>query len=330
MSKRTGRREFIHAAGLTGAGLMAASHPLAGAGAAQVQPASARQPASPKTMGARFRELLQRREPCEAIAAYDVFTARMVEMFGFPALFLGGSLVGDFYAEPVWLTSLSERIEYARQITENVDIPAFADIDDGGDPMVIYRATKQYERARVGAIHILDDAVGPMGQTIGVTAVNKMVDKIHAAVDARSDMVVTVRCTAASPAGKESKDRAIERGVAYAQAGAETIWFTGMTFDDLPRVADAIKIPVTAQVFMDTPMSTVRAAKVTMAVYASLLQNIAQSAVYDALTELKTTGVMVKSAGGVRLGGRIPAEFRARLFRNAEIAERGKKYNLGS
>jgi 2,3-dimethylmalate lyase len=325
MSKRSGRREFIHAAGVTGAALLAVSHPLArGQGGSQAPPAPA------ASMGARFRQLLQKREPFETVAAYDVFTARMVEMMGFPALFLGGSLVADFYAEPVWLTSLTERLDYARQIAEHVDIPTLADLDAGGDPMVIYRTTKQYERARVGAIHILDDVVGPTGQVTGVIPVNRMVDKIHAAVDARSDMVVTVRCTAATPAGKESKDRAIERGVAYARAGAESIWFTGMTLDDLPRVADAIKVPVTAQMFMDTPMSAAKTAKVTVAVYASLLQNIAQSAVYDALTELKTTGLMMKSAGGVRLGGRIPADVRARLMRNAEVAERGKKYNLGS
>lgn len=322
MSTRTGRREFIHGAGLTAAGLMAASGSLAGARAEAPAPAA--------SMGARFRALLQKREPFEAVAAYDVFTARMVEMMGFPALFIGGSLVADFYAEPVWLTSLTERLDYARQIAEHVDIPTLADLDAGGDPMVIYRTTKQYERARVGAIHILDDVVGPTGQVTGVIPVTRMVDKIHAAVDARSDMVVTVRCTAASPAGKESKDLAIERGVAYAQAGAESIWFTGMTLADLPRVADAIKVPVTAQMFMDTPMSAAKAAKVTVAVYASLLQNIAQSAVYDALTELKTTGLMTKSAGGVRLGGRIPADVRARLMRNAEVAERGKKYNIGS
>lgn len=103
-------------------------------------------------MGARFRELLQRREPFENIAAYDVLTARMVEMMGFPSIFLGGSLVGDFYAEPVWLTSLAERLEYVRQIAEHVDVPTLVDIDDGGDPLVIYRVTKQYEQARVGHV----------------------------------------------------------------------------------------------------------------------------------------------------------------------------------
>src|SRR5688500_3119636 len=132
MSKTRGRREFIQAAGTTGAAaLLASARPLA-----QTPASAQRTPAPSKTMGARFRELLQRREPFEAIAAYDVFTARMVEEMGFPALFLGGSLVGDFYAAPVWLTSMGERLEYARQIAENVEIPALDDVDDGGDPMV--------------------------------------------------------------------------------------------------------------------------------------------------------------------------------------------------
>src|SRR5687768_10055484 len=102
MSEKAGRREFIQAAGLTAAGLMATSHPVAGASAEALAPTVA------GTMGARFRELLQKREPFETIAAYDVFTARMVELMGFPALFMGGSLVGDFYTEPVWLTTLTE------------------------------------------------------------------------------------------------------------------------------------------------------------------------------------------------------------------------------
>jgi hypothetical protein len=79
----------------------------------------------------------------------------------------------------------------------------------------------------------------------------------------------------------------------------------------------------------DTTIAAARAARVTVAVYASLLQNIAQSAVYDALVELKDTGVMVKAAHGIRLGGRIPADVRSKLIRTPEIDERRKKYNVG-
>jgi 2-methylisocitrate lyase-like PEP mutase family enzyme len=176
MSEKNGRREFLQSAGVAAAGFMAASAPMAAAPVA---------PAPPKTMGGRFRELLQKREPFEAIAAYDVFTARMVEEMGFPALFMGGSLTSDFYAQPVWLNDMMERVSYVGHIAQHVDIPTLADMDDGGDPMMIYRYTKEFERARIGAIHILDDDTGPMGQTVGVIPVEKMVDKIHAACDAR-------------------------------------------------------------------------------------------------------------------------------------------------
>ena len=213
MSEHNSRREFLQSAGLTAAGVMAAAYPGAG-----VSLEAAAAPAPAKTMGARFRELLQKREPFAAVAAYDVFAARMVEEMGFQAIFMGGSLTGDFYAQPVWLTDLSERLSYVRHIAEHVDIPTLVDFDDGGDPMSVYRYTKEFERAHIGAVHILDDLVGPMGVAIGVIPVNKMVDKIHAAVDARSDVAVTVRCGAASP-NREGKDKAIERGVAYAGPG---------------------------------------------------------------------------------------------------------------
>jgi methylisocitrate lyase len=302
------------------AGLVATGGPLEAA--AEL----AADPVPPRTMGGRLRELLSKREPFANIAAYDSFTARMVELMGFPSIYLGGSLAAEHYTQPAWLVTLGERMEYFRRISENVDIPTIVDVETGGDPATLYRTTKHLENARAGGIHFVDQAVGPMGVVSGVLPMDKMVDKIRAAVDARSDMVVTVRCTAAMA---EGKDRAIERGVAYAKAGAETIWFTGFMFEDYPKVVEAIRIPLTAQVVMDTQPSAIRTGRITMAVYASLVQNIAQSAVYDALTELKTTGMMVKSAGGVRLGNRIPAEFRAMIMRAGDIAERGKKYNVG-
>jgi len=321
MSEENARRAFLQSAGLMAAGLMA-TPAFAAAG-----PPSA--PTAPRTMGGRFRELLQKREPFQAIAAYDLFTARMVEEMGFPALFMGGSLTGDFYAHPVWLSTLSERVEYVRHIAEHVGIPTLADVDDGGDPMSVYRVTQELERANAGAIHILDDLSAPLGVVAGVVPIPRMVDKIHAAVDARSDLAVTVRCGAARP-NSEGIDKAIERGVAYAEAGAESIWFTGIMLEELPRVADAIKIPVTAQILATVPFGDLKARKITCCVYASLLQNIAQSAVYDALVELKSTGTMAKSAGNARTGGHIPPEFRQRVTKTDEIAERGKKYNVGS
>ena len=84
MSKETNRREFVQVAGLAASGLVAAAAPMAGA--AQAQPRLA-----PKTMGARFRELMSGPEPLICANAYDTLTARMIEVHGFKSVFVGSS-----------------------------------------------------------------------------------------------------------------------------------------------------------------------------------------------------------------------------------------------
>ena len=85
MARKTSRREFVQVAGLAAPGLMAATLPQASAIAqAQARPA-------PNTMGARFRALLNGPEPLICPGAYDVLTARLIEVHGFKAAFVGSS-----------------------------------------------------------------------------------------------------------------------------------------------------------------------------------------------------------------------------------------------
>lgn len=323
MARTTNRREFIQATGLAATGLIANAPPLPAAPEPQTRPAA-------RTMGARLRELLQRREVFQNIAVYDVITGRMVEFMGFPSLYLGSTASGEHKGMPDWdLTSISEQIEYFGNIAQNVGVPAIADIDEGGSGLSLYRATKDFERAGLGGIHIVD-GLAKMGQMTGLISKGTMVDRIHAAVDARSDLVVTARCQGGAAASRESKEQAIERGIAYAQAGADALWFTGLQFEDLAKAAGAVKVPLMAQIFVDTPVSKPKESRVTVAVYASFLQNIAQSAVYDALVELKNTGMLTKSAKAQRLGGTIPADVRTKLLQTTDLTSRGKKYDSGS
>ena len=324
MKTKRSRREFIQVSGLAASGLMAAASPLsAAAPEPQARPAA-------RSMGARLRELLQKRAPFANIAVDDVVTGRMVELMGFPSLYLGSTASAEYQGLPDWdITSISDQIEFFGNIARNVGIPVIADIAEGNDPVVLYRATKEFERAGVGGIHIVD-AAGKLGQTTGLISKQAMVDRIRAAADARTDMVITARAQGGTAASKETKEQAIERAVAYAQAGADAVWLTGLQFEDLPKAADAVKVPLMAQIFVDTPASKAKESRVTVAVYASFMQNIAQSAVYDALAELKNTGMLTKSAKGQRLGSTIPAEFRAKLLQTTELTDRGKKYSTGS
>jgi methylisocitrate lyase len=246
---------------------------------------------------------------------------------GFPSLYLGSTASAEHQGLPDWdITSITDQVEFFGNIARNVGIPTIADIAEGNDPIVLYRATKDFERAGVAGIHIVD-ATAKLGQTTGLISKQAMVGRIRAAVDARSDLIVTARAQGGPAATKETREQAVERAVAYAQAGADAVWLTGLQFEELPRVADLVKVPLMAQIFVDTPATKAKESRVTVAVYASFMQNIAQSAVYDALSELKSTGMLTKSAKGQRLGSTLPAEFRAKLLQNAELTALGKKYN---
>lgn len=141
---------------------------------------------------------------------------------GFRTIAIGGVAMSEFHGLPDWgLTTIGERIEFAAHIAQNVEIPATADIDDPGDPLAVYRVVKDLERAGIAAIHF-GDGTGAMGRTTGVIPLSQMVDKIHAAVDARSNIVISVRCQSLM---LEGMDKTLERAVAYGEAGAEAIHF---------------------------------------------------------------------------------------------------------
>ena len=89
MARKTNRREFVQVAGLAASGLVA-NGSLSGARAEpQAQPAQRRP--GPSTMGARLRALLNGPEPLICPGAYDVLTARLIEVHGFKAAFVGSS-----------------------------------------------------------------------------------------------------------------------------------------------------------------------------------------------------------------------------------------------
>src|SRR5262249_56580980 len=95
MARKTNRREFVQAAGLAASGFMATARSLAGA-SPEPQARPAPQPrSSPSTMGARFRALLNGPEPLICPGAYDVLSARLIEVHGFKGVFIGSSVVNQ-------------------------------------------------------------------------------------------------------------------------------------------------------------------------------------------------------------------------------------------
>src|SRR5688500_4302641 len=153
MNEDTRRRQFIQTIGMGAAALAAGATPAAEA----ARPVAAQSGAA-RSKGARFRELLRSAEPVQCIAAFDPPSARLVEMAGYPAIFVGGTSAALAQGLPdVGLTSMTEMIAFATPIIEQTTIPVLADADNGGGaPLAAHRTMAAFARVGAGAVMFED------------------------------------------------------------------------------------------------------------------------------------------------------------------------------
>src|ERR1700704_5827130 len=294
MTGKTNRREFVKVAGLAASGLMAAAGSLA---AAESGPAS-------RTMGARFRELMNGPEPLICGNAYDLLTARLIEVRGFKGVFVGSSATNqELLALPDQaVVTVSEIIAYDIVIAANVDIPVVADVDDfGATPLNVYRFSKQAERGGI-ACAAFDDRMPLHRATAysvpGVLPRARMIDNIHAAADARTDMVLIARCLAPTP--NNSYTEMLDRAAAYAEAGADAVWIGFHTGQHHVKAAGMIRKPLMTTIGggnMPATAPAMKAARIAVGNVGSMV-NIALGAIDKALVELKATGQMTAATKG--------------------------------
>src|SRR6185312_12717200 len=202
---------------------------------------------TPPSPRARLRELLASPAPVVAPGAYDALSARLIEQAGFHVVYMTGfgttaSLIGR---PDVGLLTGSEMVDNARRIAAAVDVPVIADADTGyGNTINVLRTVQLYEQAGVAGIH-LEDQVMPKkcGHMTGkvVIPAAEMVGKVRAAVEARQDpdFLIIARTDAAAVHGL---NEAIDRGRAYAEAGADALFVEAPTSEeDIARVAAELR-----------------------------------------------------------------------------------------
>ena len=179
----------------------------------------------------------------------DALSARLVEKSGFKAVFLSGyaasaSLLG---APDVGLLSMTEMADCARRIADSVELPLFADGDNGhGNATNVMRTMREFERAGVAAI-FFEDQVSPKrcGHMSGkqVIPAQEMTAKIRAAVDARvdADLLIMARTDALSVHGI---DDALERMHRYLEAGADLSFVESPgSIEEMRRITQEIAAP---------------------------------------------------------------------------------------
>lgn len=230
------------------------------------------------TAGARFRAALAAESPLQVVGAITALAGRMAKRVGYKALYLsGGGVAANSLGMPdLGISTMEDVLIDARRIVDATGLPLLVDIDTGwGGAFNIARTIRNFERVGVAAVH-MEDQVGQKrcGHRPGKEVVSRaeMVDRVKAAVDAKTDrdFVLMARTDAAAVEGIDS---AIERALAYVEAGADMIFPEAMkTLDDYRRFKAAVKVPILANLteFGSTPFFTteeLRGANVDIALY---------------------------------------------------------------
>jgi len=228
--------------------------------------------------GAKFRAAVAEERPLQVVGAITAYAGLMARRVGYKALYLsGGGVAANSLGMPdLGISTMEDVLTDARRIVDATQMPLLVDIDTGwGGAFNIARTIRSFVNVGVAAVH-MEDQVGQKrcGHRPGKEVVSKgeMVDRVKAAVDARTDpaFVIMARTDAAAV---EGVDAAIERAVAYVEAGADMIFPEAMqTLDDYRRFRHAVKVPILANLteFGSTPLFTtdeLRDAGVDIALY---------------------------------------------------------------
>ncbi len=287
-----------------------------------------------ETCNRKLRDLLNRREAFLLPGAANALTARVIEDIGFKAIYVTGAGVTNTYLgmPDIGLISVTELAGNVAAMREAAALPLVVDADTGfGNAINVRRTIKTLERAGANAIQLEDqDFPKRCGHFSGKHVIprGEMVQKIHAAVDARTDpdLVILARTDAIAVNGFED---AIERASAYIEAGAD------MTFVEAPRSEDEmrdipkrLRVPQLVNIVAGglTPMmefDKLAAMGFTMILYANAALQASVAGMQKVLGHLHTRG---------SLDGVMPLlagfEERQRLVSKPQFDALEKKYAL--
>jgi methylisocitrate lyase len=214
--------------------------------------------------GKKFREAVDQEKPLQVIGAINAYHALLASKTGFKALYLsgGGVAAGSLGIPDLGISTLEDVLIDIRRITDVTDTPLLVDIDTGfGGALNISRTIKSTIKAGAAAVHIEDQVQAKRcghRPNKAIVSQDEMVDRIKAAVDAKTDrhFVIMARTDALAVEGLTS---AIDRACACVEAGADMIFPEAMTeLSMYQEFSKAVKVPVLANIteFGSTPLFT--------------------------------------------------------------------------
>lgn len=217
------------------------------------------------TAGAKFKQALADEKPLQIVGTINANHALLAKRAGYRAIYLsgGGVAAGSLGVPDLGITTLEDVLVDVRRITNVCDTPLLVDADTGFGPSAfnIGRTVKDLIKAGAAAMHIEDQAGAKRcghRPNKEIVSRSEMVDRIKAAADARTDDSFQIMARTDAIAN-EGIDLAIERAVAYIDAGADLVFPEAITdLNDYKKFAQAVKKPILANIteFGLTPLFT--------------------------------------------------------------------------
>ncbi len=249
----------------------------------------------------QLKQLFQSGKLIVAPGAHDALTAKIVGKVGFEAVYMTGyGQSASHLGEPdAGLMTMSEMVMRANTFVEAAGVPVIADADTGfGNAINVIRTIREYEKAGVAVIQ-LEDQVMPKkcGHMTGRQVISKdeMVGKIKAAVDARidPDFMIMARTDARTVHGIEE---ALERGLAYQEAGADIIFIESPeSEDEMKKINEVISVYTLANMVEGgrtplVPNDKLEAMGYNLVIYPTASTYITTKAMLDLMEGLKKDG----------------------------------------
>ncbi|MBV4539965.1 methylisocitrate lyase [Pseudomonas vlassakiae] len=217
------------------------------------------------TPGQRFRDAVAAEHPLQVVGAINANHALLAKRAGFKAIYLsgGGVAAGSLGLPDLGISGLDDVLTDVRRITDVCDVPLLVDVDTGfgASAFNVARTVRSMCKFGAAAIHI-EDQVG--AKRCGhrpnkeIVSQQEMVDRIKAAVDARTDhcFVIMARTDALAVEGLNA---ALDRAAACIEAGADMIFPEAITELSMYKTfADRVQAPILANIteFGATPLYT--------------------------------------------------------------------------
>lgn len=255
------------------------------------------------SQGKRFKEALAVESPLQLVGVINANHALLAQQSGFKSIYLsgGGVSAGSLGVPDLGIATLHDFLVDIERITNVCDLPLIADADSGlgATALNIARTVKSFIKAGAAGLHLEDQVTAKRcghRPNKEIVSTSEMVDRIKAAVDAKTDpdFVIIARTDALAVEGLE---KTLERAHAYIEAGADVLFPEAVTeLSMYKQFVDKTRVPVLANLteFGKTPLFTLdelRSVDVAIALYplsAFRAMNKAALNVYQTLREKGT------------------------------------------